>query len=59
MKLERLGPYLWEIPVDASRGMRVPARVVAGVSAAVAVAAIVALDARPCGAGLLVGAAGV
>src|SRR6266487_5898766 len=29
MKLERLGPYLWEIPLDASRGMRVPARVVA------------------------------
>jgi tRNA-splicing ligase RtcB len=29
MKLERLGRYLWEIPVDATRGMRVPARVVA------------------------------
>src|ERR1041385_1341112 len=29
MQLERLGPYLWEIPVDAARGMRVPARVVA------------------------------
>ena len=29
MKLERLGPYLWEIPADAKRGMRVPARVVA------------------------------
>src|SRR5687767_14573143 len=29
MRLERLGPYLWEIPVDARRGMRVPARVVA------------------------------
>src|SRR5215211_3663605 len=29
MKLERLGPYLWEIPLDAKRGMRVPARVVA------------------------------
>ena len=29
MKLERLGPYLWESPVDAKRGMRVPARVVA------------------------------
>src|SRR2546421_8573550 len=29
MELRRLGPYLWEIPVDASRGMRVPARVVA------------------------------
>jgi tRNA-splicing ligase RtcB len=29
MRLERLGPYLWEIPADARRGMRVPARVVA------------------------------
>ena len=29
MKLERVGPYLWEIPADARRGMRVPARVVA------------------------------
>ncbi len=29
MQLERLGPYLWEIPADAKRGMRVPARVVA------------------------------
>jgi tRNA-splicing ligase RtcB len=29
MKLERLGPYLWEIPADAKPGMRVPARVVA------------------------------
>jgi tRNA-splicing ligase RtcB len=29
MQLERLGPYLWEIPVDSARGMRVPARVVA------------------------------
>ena len=29
MRLERLGPYLWEIPADAGRGMRVPARVVA------------------------------
>jgi tRNA-splicing ligase RtcB len=29
MKLERLGPYLWQIPVEAKRGMRVPARVVA------------------------------
>ncbi|HEY6179742.1 MAG TPA: RtcB family protein, partial [Kofleriaceae bacterium] len=29
MRLERLGPFLWEIPVDAKRGMRVPARVVA------------------------------
>src|SRR5688572_3907490 len=29
MQLERLGPYLWEIPVDTARGMRVPARVVA------------------------------
>src|SRR5919108_6093812 len=29
MRLERLGPYLWEIPADAKRGMRVPARVVA------------------------------
>ena len=29
MKLQRLGPYLWEIPLDPKRGMRVPARVVA------------------------------
>src|SRR5918992_5314135 len=29
MHLNRLGPYLWEIPVGASPGMRVPARVVA------------------------------
>jgi tRNA-splicing ligase RtcB len=29
MKLERLGPYVWEIPLDATRGMRVPARIVA------------------------------
>src|SRR5918995_5447056 len=29
MQLERLGPYLWEIPLDPKRGMRVPARVVA------------------------------
>jgi tRNA-splicing ligase RtcB len=29
MRLTRLGPYLWEIPVDAKAGMRVPARVVA------------------------------
>ena len=29
MQLQQLGPYLWEIPVDATRGMRVPARVVA------------------------------
>lgn len=29
MRLERLGPYLWEIPADAKPGMRVPARVVA------------------------------
>jgi tRNA-splicing ligase RtcB len=29
MRLERLGPYLWEIPADSVRGMRVPARVVA------------------------------
>jgi tRNA-splicing ligase RtcB (3'-phosphate/5'-hydroxy nucleic acid ligase) len=29
MRLERLGPYLWEIPLDPKRGMRVPARVVA------------------------------
>src|SRR5438034_1399795 len=29
MQLRRLGPYLWEIPVDAARGMRVPARIVA------------------------------
>jgi hypothetical protein len=24
MQLERLGPYVWRIPQDASRGMRVP-----------------------------------
>src|SRR5881628_4277457 len=29
MQLERVGPYLWRIPQDASRGMRVPALVVA------------------------------
>ena len=29
MKLERVGPYLWRIPKDASRGMRVPGLVVA------------------------------
>ena len=29
MRLERVGPYLWRIPRDASRGMRVPALVVA------------------------------
>jgi tRNA-splicing ligase RtcB len=29
MQLERLGPYLWRIPQDASRGMRVPGLVVA------------------------------
>ncbi len=29
MKLERVGPYLWRIPADAGRGMRVPALVVA------------------------------
>jgi len=29
MQLERMGPYLWRIPQDASRGMRVPALVVA------------------------------
>jgi len=28
MRLERVGPYLWRIPRDASRGMRVPALVV-------------------------------
>jgi len=29
LKLTRLGPYLWEIPMDPRRGMRVPARMVA------------------------------
>ena len=29
MQLERVGPYLWRIPRDASRGMRVPGLVVA------------------------------
>jgi tRNA-splicing ligase RtcB len=29
MRLERVGPYLWRIPQDASRGMRVPGLVVA------------------------------
>ena len=29
MQLERVGPYLWRIPQDASRGMRVPGLVVA------------------------------
>jgi tRNA-splicing ligase RtcB (3'-phosphate/5'-hydroxy nucleic acid ligase) len=29
MHLERVGPYLWRIPRDASRGMRVPALIVA------------------------------
>jgi tRNA-splicing ligase RtcB (3'-phosphate/5'-hydroxy nucleic acid ligase) len=29
MQLERVGPYLWRIPKDASRGMRVPGLVVA------------------------------
>jgi len=29
MQLERMGPYLWRIPQDASRGMRVPGLVVA------------------------------
>jgi tRNA-splicing ligase RtcB (3'-phosphate/5'-hydroxy nucleic acid ligase) len=29
MQLERVGPYLWRIPMDASRGMRVPGLVVA------------------------------
>jgi tRNA-splicing ligase RtcB len=29
MQLERLGPYLWQIPLDPRRGMRVPARLVA------------------------------
>jgi tRNA-splicing ligase RtcB len=29
MQLERMGPYLWRIPPDASRGMRVPGLVVA------------------------------
>src|SRR4029450_888924 len=29
MHLERVGPYLWRIPRDASRGMRVPGLVVA------------------------------
>ena len=29
MKLEQVGPYLWRIPKDASRGMRVPGLVVA------------------------------
>jgi len=29
MQLERVGPYLWRIPQDPSRGMRVPGLVVA------------------------------
>jgi tRNA-splicing ligase RtcB (3'-phosphate/5'-hydroxy nucleic acid ligase) len=29
MRLERVGPYLWRIPRDASRGMRVPGLVIA------------------------------
>src|SRR6059036_2981364 len=29
MQLERVGPYLWRIPRDAERGMRVPGLVVA------------------------------
>ena len=29
MQLERVGPYLWRIPRDASRGMRVPGLVIA------------------------------
>jgi len=29
LRLERVGPYLWRIPQDASRGMRVPGLVVA------------------------------
>jgi tRNA-splicing ligase RtcB len=29
MRLERVGPYLWQIPKDTSRGMRVPGLVVA------------------------------
>jgi tRNA-splicing ligase RtcB len=29
MRLERVGPYLWRIPQDASRGMRVPGLVIA------------------------------
>ncbi len=29
MHLERVGPYLWRIPQDAGRGMRVPGLVVA------------------------------
>ncbi|MEK7387235.1 MAG: RtcB family protein, partial [candidate division NC10 bacterium] len=29
MQLEQLGPYLWRIPRDAERGMRVPGLVVA------------------------------
>jgi tRNA-splicing ligase RtcB (3'-phosphate/5'-hydroxy nucleic acid ligase) len=29
MQLERVGPYLWRIPRDASRGMRVPGLIVA------------------------------
>jgi tRNA-splicing ligase RtcB len=29
MQLERLGSYLWQIPLDPRRGMRVPARLVA------------------------------
>ena len=29
MQLERVGPCLWRIPRDASRGMRVPGLVIA------------------------------
>ena len=29
MRLERLGPYLWQVPRDESRGMRVPGLVIA------------------------------
>src|SRR6266446_8344390 len=29
VRLERVGPYLWRIPQDASRGMRVPGLVIA------------------------------
>src|SRR6266550_8190962 len=29
LRLERVGPYLWRIPQDTSRGMRVPGLVIA------------------------------
>ena len=29
MNVERVGPYLWRIPQDAGKGMRVPALIVA------------------------------